>query len=155
MARLRDDGDAILSLVAVQDAAIVGHVMLSPMSAPFRALGLAPLSVLPRWQRQGVGTALLQAAIGKARDGGWSAVFVLGDPAYYRRFGFRADLAAGFTSPYAGPHLNGPAAARCAPHTGRPARLRPGLCRHGLNPGWTLGRPAAPRLRLELQGPVR
>ncbi|MGB3044707.1 MAG: N-acetyltransferase [Xanthobacteraceae bacterium] len=105
VAQLRRDGDAAISLVAVADEAVIGHVLLSPMSAPFRALGLAPLSVAPKHQRQGVGAALIDAAIIQARHGGWSAIFVLGDPAYYGRFGFRVDLAAGFLSPYAGPHL--------------------------------------------------
>lgn len=103
--QLRRDGDAAISLVAVAGEAVIGHVLLSPMSAPFRALGLAPLSVVPEHQRQGIGAALIDAAIVQARHGGWSAIFVLGDAAYYGRFGFRADLAAGFLSPYAGPHF--------------------------------------------------
>lgn len=105
VARLRRDGDAAMSLVAVADNAVVGHVLLSLMAAPFRALGLAPLSVVPGHQKRGVGTALMNAAIARARQAGWSAIFVLGDSAYYGRFGFRADLAAGFSSPYAGPHF--------------------------------------------------
>ena len=83
----------------------VGHVLLSRMTAPVRALALAPLAVATDWQRRGIGTALVEAALERARAAGSQAVFVLGDPAYYRRFGFRADLAAGFASPYAGPHL--------------------------------------------------
>lgn len=105
VAQLRRDGDATTSLVAVAGDVVIGHVMLSPMSAPFRALGLAPVSVAPKHQKQGVGAALIDAAVVQARQGGWSAIFVLGDPAYYGRFGFRADLAAGFSSPYAGPHF--------------------------------------------------
>ncbi len=105
VARLRRDGDAAISLVAVAGGAVIGHVLLSPMAAPFRAVGLAPLSVLPDRQRQGVGAALTHAAIAEARRDGRDAMFVLGDPAYYGRFGFRADLAAGFASPYAGPHF--------------------------------------------------
>lgn len=105
VAQLRRDGDATISLVAVAGDVVIGHVLLSPMSAPFRALGLAPLSVVPEHQKHGVGTALMNAAIARTRQDGWSAVFVLGDPAYYGRFGFRADLAAGFSSPYAGPHF--------------------------------------------------
>jgi len=103
--RLRRDGDATISLVAVAGDAIVGHVLLSPMSAPFRALGLAPVSVAPKHQRQGVGAALIDAAVAQARQGAWVAIFVLGDPIYYGRFGFRPDLAAGFSSPYPGPHF--------------------------------------------------
>lgn len=103
--RLRQDGDAAISLVATDGNAIVGHVMLSPMSAPFRALGLAPLSVLPSHQNRGIGAALTNAAIMRAKADRWTAVFVLGDADYYGRFGFRTDLAAGFSSPYAGPHF--------------------------------------------------
>jgi len=105
VAQLRRDGDAAISLVAVDGEAVIGHVLLSPMVAPFRAVGLAPLSVLPDRQKQGIGAALINAAIAGARRDGWDAVFVLGDPAYCCRFGFRADLAAGFASPYAGPHF--------------------------------------------------
>jgi putative acetyltransferase len=103
--RLRADGDAEIALVALEDGAVVGHVMLSPMTAPFRALGHAPLAVAPGRQRQGVGAALVEASIAAARADGWSAIFVLGDPAYYRRFGFSAEAAQGFASPYAGPYL--------------------------------------------------
>jgi len=103
--QLRRDGDAMLSLVAEQDGKVVGHVLLSPMTAPFRALGLAPLAVLPAHQNTGIGAALAKAAIAYATTLGWSAIFVLGDPAYYSRFGFSAERAAKFTSPYAGPHF--------------------------------------------------
>jgi putative acetyltransferase len=103
--RLRKEGDAVVSLVAETDAGVIGHVLLSRMEAPFRALALAPLSVLPQHERRGVGAELTRAAGDRARAEGWDAVFVLGDPRYYGRFGFRADLAAGFTSLYAGPHL--------------------------------------------------
>ncbi len=94
-----------LALVAVEDDEITGHVLLSPMRAPFKALGLAPLSVLPERQNRGVGAALTMAALARAKAGGWQAVFALGDNAYYERFGFRADLAAAFESPYAGAHF--------------------------------------------------
>ncbi|HWE46927.1 MAG TPA: N-acetyltransferase [Caulobacteraceae bacterium] len=102
---LRRDGNNAISLVATEGDIVVGHVLLSPMYAPFRALGLAPLSVLPDHQNRGIGSALSIAALERARVGGWDAVFVLGDNAYYERFGFRADLAAGFECPYAGSHF--------------------------------------------------
>lgn len=103
--RLRAEGDGVLSLVALVGPALVGHVFLSRMRAPFRALALAPVSVQPQSQRAGVGSLLIRAALRRARDDGWQAAFVLGDPAYYRRFGFDPAAAAGFVSPYAGPHL--------------------------------------------------
>jgi len=79
--------------------------MFSRMVAPFRALGLAPLSVAPQFQRKGIGRSLAEEGLSQARKRGWEAVFVLGDPTYYERFGFRADLAGGLPSPYAGPHF--------------------------------------------------
>ena len=103
--RLRRDGDGVISLVAVADGAVAGHVLLSRMSAPFRALGLAPVSVAPDRRRAGIGSGLIRAALDRARAGGWEGVFVLGEPDYYRRFGFDPALAGGFASPYAGPFL--------------------------------------------------
>lgn len=105
VAELREAGDAAISLVAVEGGAVIGHILLSPMAAPFRALALAPLAVAPERQKQGVGAALIKAANAQARREGWDAVFVLGDPAYYGRFGFRGDLAAGFESAFAGVHF--------------------------------------------------
>ncbi|MBS0416701.1 MAG: N-acetyltransferase [Proteobacteria bacterium] len=104
--RLREEGSGVVSLVSLDaDAAVTGHVLLSRMDAPFRALGLAPLSVLPARQRSGIGSQLVRAALQYSKDLGWEAVFVLGDPQYYGRFGFNAEHASGFSSPYAGPHL--------------------------------------------------
>lgn len=104
--RLRADGDVMLSLVAEDDhGGVVGHVLLSRLSAPFRALALAPVSVSPERQNAGVGSALVRQALAEAAAAGWEAVFVLGEPAYYGRFGFTALLAAGFESPFAGEHF--------------------------------------------------
>lgn len=102
---LRTDGDIAASLVAVLDSKIIGHVLLSKMQAPFHAVALAPLAVHPAYQGQRVGGALMRTAIARARLLGAEAIFVLGDPAYYSRFGFHVEAASGFTSPYAGPHL--------------------------------------------------
>ena len=102
---LREAGDSIVSLVADDDGQIIGHVLLSKMDAPFSALALAPVSVIPPRQRSGIGSALIKRAVSKARDEGWAAIFVLGNPNYYKRFGFDQEAAAGFTSPYAGRHF--------------------------------------------------
>jgi putative acetyltransferase len=102
---LREAGDSVVSLVADDDGQIVGHVLLSKMDAPFPALALAPVSVIPTRQRSGIGSALIRRAVSEARDQGWAAIFVLGDPNYYKRFGFDQEAAAGFTSPYAGRHF--------------------------------------------------
>jgi predicted GNAT family acetyltransferase len=82
------------------------------MQAPFRALALAPVSVAPERQKAGIGSALVRSAVERARQAGWEAVFVLGDPAYYGRFGFDAHRAAGFSTPYAGEHFMVPASRR-------------------------------------------
>ncbi|BDV34462.1 GNAT family N-acetyltransferase [Methylocystis iwaonis] len=103
--QLRSDGDAVISMVAVQSGIIVGHVMLSKMDAPFRALGLGPVAVAPDRQRKGIGGSLVRSALKEAEKEGWQGVFVLGDPNLYQKFGFDPALASGFTSPYAGPHL--------------------------------------------------
>lgn len=105
VAQLRGDGEVAVSLVAILADAVVGHVMLTRLVAPFRALGLAPVSVAPEHQRRGVGRSLVEEGLRQAKGQGWDAVFVLGDPAYYGRFGFSVDLARGFSSPYAGPHF--------------------------------------------------
>ena len=108
-ARLVDDlraaGDAVFSLVAVKDGIIAGHAMFSRMLAPFPALALGPIAVLLEYRRTGIASALIREGIARSEAAGWLGIFVLGDPAFYRRFGFSAASARGFTSPYAGPHL--------------------------------------------------
>ena len=103
--QLRADGDHVISLAAVDASEIVGHALLSRMIAPFPALGLAPVAVLPNRQRSGIGSRLIRAALESAGEAGWRGVFVLGDWNYYRRFGFDPLLAAGFTCRYSGPHF--------------------------------------------------
>jgi putative acetyltransferase len=103
--QLRADGDHVISLVALEAHRIVGHILLSRMIAPFPALGLAPVAVLPNRQRSGIGSRLVRAALESAGEAGWRGVFVLGDSNYYRRFGFDPLLAAGFTCRYSGPHF--------------------------------------------------
>jgi putative acetyltransferase len=102
---LRADGDAAFSLVAEADGVLLGHVLFSPMAAPARVLGLAPLSVASQSRKQGIGELLVRKGLELARDEGWQAVFVLGDPGYYTRFGFTAQAADGFSNPFEGPHF--------------------------------------------------
>lgn len=102
---LRECGDSAISLVADDGGRIVGHVLLSKVGASFPALALAPVSVIPTSQRKGIGSALVNGAVNRARSEGWAAIFVLGDPVYYERFGFDRNAAAGFASPYAGGHF--------------------------------------------------
>lgn len=103
--RLYDDGDVVISLVAVVGTEVCGTVVFSPMTAPFRALGLAPVAVRPDHQRQGVASALIHEGVELARVEGWDGIFVLGDPDFYQRFGFLAETAAPYENPYAGPYL--------------------------------------------------
>ena len=103
--QLRRDGAASIALVAIQDDRVVGHAMLSKMCAPFRALGLAPVSVATDKRRRGIAAALIEVGIKQAKADGCEGIFVLGDPDYYRRFGFSADAATAFEAAYAGPHL--------------------------------------------------
>ena len=118
--RLRADGDAVISLVAAERGEVLGHILLSRMAAPFRALGLAPVAVDPRHQHRGIGSRLIRAGLARAARDGWQGLFVVGDPRYYRRFGFDAALAGGFDSPYAGPHFMALALDGALPTTGGP-----------------------------------
>ena len=102
---LRRAGDAAIALVAERDGAIVGHVVFSPMREPERCVGLAPVSVAPEFQGQGIGTALIRAGTEQARREGWRGVFVVGHAAYYPRFGFSPEATRNFASPFAGPHF--------------------------------------------------
>ena len=106
MDALRNAGDAVISLVAEEHDRLVGHITLSTMVAPFAALALAPVSVVPDRQREGIGSRLVSEAIFRARRH-WDAVFVLGDLRFYGRFGFDVRVAAGYASPYAGSHFMG------------------------------------------------
>lgn len=86
---LRSAGAATVSEVAVVDGVVAGHVLLSPVSVP-GVLGLAPLAVRPELQKQGIGAALVRHALERAKEEGAGALVVLGEPAYYGRFGFVA-----------------------------------------------------------------
>jgi putative acetyltransferase len=101
---LRDAGDSVFSLVAVEGETVIGHAMFSRLKAPFQALALGPVAVLPERQRRGFGSRLIREGIARSQAAGWLGIFVLGDPAFYRRFGFDVRKASGFISPYAGPH---------------------------------------------------
>lgn len=78
-----------LSIVAESAGEVIGHALLTRCAiGPAPALALAPVAVVPRLQGRGVGAAAVRAAPAAARDAGEHAVVVLGDPAYYSRFGF-------------------------------------------------------------------
>jgi len=90
---LRTAADPHISLVATDGDEIVGHIFFSPVSiesgdSPPAAMGLAPMAVLPEYQRRGVGSELVRAGLSECRRIGRGAVIVLGHPEYYPRFGF-------------------------------------------------------------------
>jgi putative acetyltransferase len=101
---LRGRGRAIISLVAVETGDVVGHVLLSPVTIDgvesARALGLAPVGVLPAKQRVGVGTALIRQGLSRSAQAGYDFVVLIGDPAYYTRFGFHAAKPYGLDNEY-------------------------------------------------------
>jgi putative acetyltransferase len=102
---LRDGGYSRVSLVAVAQNSIVGHILFSRLpvltaSAPVEALSLAPLAVLPEWQRQGIGSRLVREGLTVSQELGHTIVFVLGHPDFYPRLGFSADLARPVCSPF-------------------------------------------------------
>jgi putative acetyltransferase len=103
-ARLRADGDAMFELVAVEDGEVVGHILFSRLWADRLELyaALAPLSVRPDRQRSGLGGDLVRAGLEAAKEFGAHGVLVLGDPAYYPRFGFSAEAAAEVRAPFRG-----------------------------------------------------
>jgi len=102
--RLRADEDVMFELVAEQDAAIVGHILYSRLWADRAELfaALAPLAVHPDRQACGLGSALVRASLDTAREFGCHGILVLGDPAYYGRFGFSAETAGQLSAPYRG-----------------------------------------------------
>ncbi len=99
---LRERARPQLSLVAEEAGRVVGHVFFSPVEIdppgrPVGLAGLAPLGVEPARQGRGIGSALVRAGLERCPGLGWQAVFLLGDPAYYGRFGFVAAAPLGFT----------------------------------------------------------
>jgi len=107
--RLRHDGELVLALVA-DEGGVRGHVAFPRLrvendDGAHDAVGLAPIAVAPSWQRRGIGSALIAAAHRLLAASGESLSFVLGDPAYYTRFGYDVATAAPFRSAYAGAHF--------------------------------------------------
>ncbi|EBA14797.1 GCN5-related N-acetyltransferase [Roseobacter sp. SK209-2-6] len=91
---LRQSGGLYLSLVAVQEGEVLGHLAFSPIRIAGQEcgwLGLGPVSTRPDQQRKGIGKALIEAGLAKLREKGVAGCTVLGDPGYYGRFGFVAD----------------------------------------------------------------
>jgi len=90
---LRSAGGLLLSLVAVQDGVVVGHIAFSVVrldiaSGAADAVGLGPVAVLPERQRRGIGAGLVEEGLTRLRNAGHGVCFVLGHASYYPRFGF-------------------------------------------------------------------
>jgi len=94
VAALRKTGALSMSLVAEEDGGIVGHVALSPVSISDGAtgwFGLGPISVTPSRQRQGTGSRLMNEVLQRLKEMGASGCVLVGDPAFYSRFGFKPE----------------------------------------------------------------
>lgn len=93
-----------IALVAEIDGAIVGHTAFSPVkidnNADLQGYILAPLAVMPAYQKQGIGTALIENGIQTLAKMDVNILFVYGDPEYYGRFGFRTENAEKFLPHY-------------------------------------------------------
>jgi putative acetyltransferase len=102
---LRERNKALISLVAVIGEDIRGHILFSAVTvanaAPaIRSIGLAPVAVLPEFQRSGIGSSLIREGLERCKRAGYHLVVVLGDPGYYHRFGFRRARASGLENEY-------------------------------------------------------
>lgn len=94
-----------LSLVAVYNNKVVGHIIFTEVSIvdenkETKSLALAPMSVLPELQRKGIGTQLINYGLAKAREAGYQSVIVLGHIDYYPRFGFKPTQQWGIKAPF-------------------------------------------------------
>jgi putative acetyltransferase len=91
--RLRASGNIVCATVAEEKGRVLGHAVFSRIAvesgdSEIPMLALAPLAVLPAFQRLGIGSALVSAGLARCRELGHARVAVLGEPAYYARFGF-------------------------------------------------------------------
>ena len=91
--KLRENCTSVLSLVAVVENRVVSHILFSPVTIAgegrtIEGMGLGPMAVLPKYQRQGIGSELVHAGIARLASIACPFVVVLGHPHYYPRFGF-------------------------------------------------------------------
>ncbi len=104
MTLLRQSGWLLVPLLTEVDGSIVGHIAFSPVSVATGAssAGLAPIAVLPNRRRQGLAAQLIKAGLAECRLAGFGWAVVLGEPAYYARFGFNPASAFGLGDEYGG-----------------------------------------------------
>lgn len=104
---LTHDGFVVLSLVALEDDRVTGHILFSRLAVevdgrPVKAVALAPMAVLPDRQKQGIGSALVRRGLDLLKARGFEAVFVLGHTEFYPRFGFAPEKVQHIASPFQG-----------------------------------------------------
>lgn len=97
-----------LSIVAEKDGMIVGHILFFPIQIKsgdnsYKSVSLAPMSVHPDFQNQGIGGKLVRYGLEKCREKGFKSVIVLGHPEYYPRFGFMKASIWGIRPPFDAP----------------------------------------------------
>ena len=102
---LRSKASPFISLVAIVDEQIAGHIFFSPVTIEcgeggFEAMGLAPMAVLPEYQNQGIGSQLVREGLKECARIGHEIVVVLGHPEFYPRFGFAPASLKGLRSEY-------------------------------------------------------
>jgi len=101
---LREEANPVISLVAEEDAVIVGHILFSPVTlsghSNLKIMGLAPMAVEPAHQKQGIGSALVKIGLEKCKELGYGAVVVLGHTWLYPRFGFSPSVRYGIRCEY-------------------------------------------------------
>lgn len=97
-----------LSLVALKDDLLVGHILFSLIhiktdTDKVPVLALAPMAVLPEYQRRGIGTEMVKKGLEKCKDLSYKAIVVVGHPEYYPRFGFVPAREKGLRLPFDAP----------------------------------------------------
>jgi putative acetyltransferase len=101
----RTHGKAVLSMVAVEGKQVTGHLLFTPVTLDpphpgWHGLGIGPVAVLPEFQRMGIGSRLMSIGLEICRKQGYDFIVLLGDPAYYRHFGFIPGREFGLSSDY-------------------------------------------------------
>ena len=102
---LRDSGNSFISLVAEKDEEIVGHILFTPVEligddSGLKLMGLAPMAVLPKFQKKSIGSQLVKTGKEICSTQGYDAIVVLGHPEYYPKFGFVPSVKYGIKSEY-------------------------------------------------------
>lgn len=105
--KLRETCQGLLSLVAIVEDQLVGHILFSPVTIESdrgisKGMGLAPMAIIPDYQRRGIGSELVRSGLAMLKDTTCPFVIVLGHPEYYPRFGFERASKYGIRSQWDG-----------------------------------------------------